>query len=105
MVMLRSLLNCKAWYIFHIVFAFAKASLGYSRSSSSSSSSSSSPFVVLFHELWCPPSTSYKIIIVTATIHVTSTRPQASKPKTLNLGHFQVGSYRYRSRIEGLYTL
>ena len=100
MVMLRSLLNCKAWYIFHIVFAFAKASLGYSRSSSSSS-----PFVVLFHELWCPPSISYKIIIVTATIHVTSTRPQASKPKTLNLGHLQVSSYRYRSRIEGLYTL
>ena len=27
------------------------------------------------------------------------------KPETLNLGHFQVGSYRCRSLIEGLYTL
>ena len=25
--------------------------------------------------------------------------------RVLNLGHFQVGSYRYRSLIEGLYTL
>ena len=24
---------------------------------------------------------------------------------SINLGHFPVGSYRYRSRIEGLYTL
>ena len=25
--------------------------------------------------------------------------------ETLNLGHFQVGRYRYRSLMEGLYTL
>ena len=25
--------------------------------------------------------------------------------RPLNLGHFQVGSYRYRSLIEGVYTL
>ena len=29
----------------------------------------------------------------------------ASFPERCNLGHFQVGSYRYRSLIEGLYTL
>ena len=29
--------------------------------------------------------------------------PQLTCPP--NLGHFQVGSYRYRSPIEGLYTI
>ena len=31
-------------------------------------------------------------------------RPEVATP-TLSLGHFQVGSYRYRCLIEALYTL
>ena len=27
------------------------------------------------------------------------------KHQSLNLGHFQVGSYRYRRLVEGVYTL
>ena len=32
-------------------------------------------------------------------------RVQGSRFKSRSLGHFQVGSYRYRSLIVGLYTL
>ena len=38
-----------------------------------------------------------------ARLDITAHKP--SDLREVNLGHFQVGSYRYRSLIEGLYTL
>ena len=48
----------------------------------------------------------FSVALIAITFLVTSCeRSGQTAEGTYSLGHFQVGSYRYRSLLEGLYTL